>query len=309
MPKEARDIAVSSITASSLRQYETGFKRWWKFCERKKIDSLTAGIPDVLVFLASEFENGASYGTINSFRSAIALLLGPQVGHDERIKRFCKGTAKQRPPAPKYESTWDPKVVLDLFSRWPSNNELSLEKLSLKLITLLALITGHRPQTLSLIDIRNINRKENMLEIKIPGRIKTSGINRKQPTLILPFYPENEKICVAAALQAYLNSSKKVRETETALFISYKKPYKTVGTQTLSRWTKSVLKMSGIDTEIFSAYSTRHAATSAACKKGISIDIIKKTAGWTESSKTFTKFYNLEITEPKDVFARAILKS
>ena len=308
MPKETWDVAMSSLTDSSLRQYETGLKRWWSFCQVRHIDCLAAGIPEVLSFLANEFEKGASYGSVNSFRSAIALILGPKIGQDERVKRFCKGSAKLRPPEPKYESTWDPKIVLDFLSQWPPNDELSLEKLSMKLVTLLALVTGHRPQTLSLIDIRNIKREGNLIEIKIPSRIKTSGVNKKQPMLVLPFYSKNNKICVAAALEAYIDISKELRMTETTLFISYKKPHKAVGTQSLSRWIKNILKMSGINTDIFSAYSTRHAATSAVKRKGISIDMIKKTAGWTKNSETFAKFYNLEVAKANDVFARTILE-
>ena len=142
------------------------------------------------------------------------------MSQDERIRRFCKGSAKQRPPEPKYESTWDPKIVLDFLSPWPPNDELSLEKLSMKLVTLLALVTDHRPQTLSLIGIRNIERKGNLIEIKIPSRIKTPGVNKKQPMLVLPSYSENNKICVAAALEAYIDISKELRRIETILFIS-----------------------------------------------------------------------------------------
>ena len=56
--------------------------------------------------------------------------------------------------------------------------------------TLLALVTGHRPQTLSLIDISNIKREENLIAIHILSRTKTSGVDKKQPMLVLPFYSE-----------------------------------------------------------------------------------------------------------------------
>lgn len=308
MPEGSLDIAVSSLSDSSVRQYETAYKKWWSYCQENHIEVFTVSIPNVLSFLTKEFLNGASYGTINSYRSAIAFILGPKIGQDDIIKKFCRGVSKKRPPKPKYNSTWDPKVVLDFLSKWTPNNELCLEKLSLKLVTLLALITGHRFQTLSLIEIHNIKSTENLIEIKIPARIKTSGPGREQPTLIIPFYPRNKNICVASALEMYVERTRELRGECPYLFISFKKPYKAVSTQSLSRWVKSALTKSGVNTEIFSAYSTRHASTSAAKRSGVNIDTIKKTAGWTKASETFAKVYNLSIIEEKEMFAKAILE-
>lgn len=262
----------------------------------------------MLKFLTDEFQgNKTSYGTLNSCRSAIALLRGPEVGEDARIKRFFKGIEKLRPNRPKYDSTWDPKVVLDHVSQWGVNEDISLKKLSFKLVTLLALITGQRMQMLGLINIENMSRTKEGIEIRIPDRIKTSRINKSQLTLIIPSYRENSKLCVVSALDAYLERTKDLRDIETKLFISFKKPFKAVSSQTLSRWIKNTLRDSGIDVNVFSAYSTRHAATSAAKRSGVNIDVIKKAAGWSAKSGTFAKFYNREIVASKDIFAKSIL--
>lgn len=231
------------------------------------------------------------------------------MGTEPRIRRFCKGVSKQRPPKPKYNVTWDPSKVLDHLCQWPSNELLSLKQLSLKLVTLLALTTGQRMQTLSLIEIENIRTCKNYLEIKIPATIKTSGPGRAQPTLTLPFYKENRKICVATTLQEYLGRTSEVRAGLKQLLISFKKPHNKITTQSISRWIKEVLEASGINTDIFTAYSTRHASTSSAKRNGISIDEIKKTAGWTEKSKTFAKFYDLEIVKKNTAFANAVIKN
>ncbi|KYB24806.1 hypothetical protein TcasGA2_TC032277 [Tribolium castaneum] len=65
--------------------------------------------------------------------------------------------------------------------------------------------------------------------------------------------------------------------------------------------------MAGINTSIFSAHSTRHASSSAALRKGISLDVIHKTAGWSEKSQTFAKTYNLPLAAEND-FAKAIMQ-
>lgn len=90
------------------------------------------------------------------------------------------------------------------------------------------------------------------------------------------------------------------------MFISFKKPFKKVSANTISRWIKKTLELSGIDITVFSAHSTRHATTSAAYKKGVNIDVIRRTAGWTGESTTFARFYNRPIIN-NNIFAETVL--
>lgn len=163
---------------------------------------------DVLLFLTEEFEKGLSYSTINCTRSALSLIVECDIATDHRIKRFFKGISNIRPARPKYEYTWDPNIIIDHFSRRPSNEELSLKELSKKLITLLAITTGHRMQTFSFIELDNIRILKEKIEIIIPARIKTSKRNASQPIVILPYYTD-KKLCVASTLLKYLESTKK----------------------------------------------------------------------------------------------------
>ena len=153
-------------------------------------------VPRAIEFIAKEFEGSASVGTLNSCRSAIALLHGPQLGEDARVQRFFKGLANLRPAKPKYDTTWDPQLVLDHISSWGSTVNLTLERLTFTLVSLCALITAHRIQTLALIDIRNIEKHSDSIRIKIPGRIKTSRVNKTQPTLFIPYYKQHEIVCL-----------------------------------------------------------------------------------------------------------------
>ena len=50
-------------------------------------------------------------------------------------------------------------------------------------------------QTFAQIKTINIKTTTEGAEIKIPDKIKTSGPNRKQPCLDLPYYLEDEKMC------------------------------------------------------------------------------------------------------------------
>ena len=56
--------------------------------------------------------------------------------------------------------------------------------------------------------------------------------------------------------------------------------------------------------DTFTGYSVKHATTSKAYSKGVSIERIKKAAGWTEKSKTFAKYYK----KPK-TFSTPVIKT
>ena len=98
-------------------------------------------------------------------------------------------------------------------------------------------------------------------------------------------------ISPVATLDAYLNSTMDLRGTETHLFIALNKPHKKLSSQTLSHCINKTLQDK----------------TSAAKRSGISIDVIKKAAGWTERSRTFAKFYDRNVINDKRIFAKSIL--
>lgn len=298
---------LASLADNSLKQYDVYFKKWFDFCVRNCIDCYGATIMDILTFLTTLFNNGYQYGSLNSCKAALSLILGSSVSRDDRIIRFLKGAYRLRPPTAKYSATWDTSCVLSYLASQYPNKTLGLEKLTKKCITLLALVTAHRVQTLSKILVTNIEIKNSEIIIKIPDLIKTSKIGATQPLLVLPYFSQKKDICPAETLVDYINRTVTLRSSES-LFIGYRKPHKAVSTQSLCRWIKSTLKESGIDVSIFSAHSTRHAATSKAHQLGVNIDQIRRTAGWSENSDTFFNFYNKKINKhDPSALARAII--
>lgn len=192
----------------------------------------------VISFLTSKFEEGLSYSSLNTTRSAISLILGPHIGTDDRVTRFFKGIFKLRPKKPKYEEVWDPSIVLDYLSNLFPNETLSLQMLTKKLVTILALVAAHRIQTLSLIHIDNIVINDDNISIKIPEIIKTSAPGRSQPNLILPIFKQNISICPATTLKYYLEITREMRQNCKSLIITLRKPYHAASTTTISRWIK-----------------------------------------------------------------------
>ena len=121
-----------SIADSTYKQYNSALKFWWDFCLRFRIDPYNPTETDILDCLTAKFKEGAAYGTINSFRAAIALLSDNKYSDSILLHRFVKGVYRLRPTAPRYESTWDPEEVFCLVSTWYPLETLDLFKLTKK---------------------------------------------------------------------------------------------------------------------------------------------------------------------------------
>ena len=92
----------------------------------------------------------------------------------------------------------------------------------------------------------------------------------------------------------------------TILFISVRKPHHAVKPATIGHWLKKTMEWAGIDTAIFSAHSTRGAATSKAKAAGVSIPDILKAADWSTPS-TFSRFYHRPVPLTGLKFGQGVL--
>lgn len=301
------DFIIDSIAQSTLKQYEGCLKKWINFATNRNYDIFDPTSANVIEFLTMRFNENASYGTLNSSRSAISLIAKRDISNDAIISRFFKGIFRRRPSAPKYSETWNIEQVLQYIENLDNLENLNLKVISEIATTLLVLVTAHRLQTIALVNIDEINVNNLGLQIKIPDRIKTSKIGKNQPLLMVPFFRERPKVCVATIILHYLKITEVIRGGNKRLFLSSVKPHNPISAQTIGHWIKSLLGKAGIDTEKFSAYSTKHASVSTAYRKGIDIDTIRRTAGWTEGSTTFARFYNRPVIETSNKYAISIL--
>lgn len=305
VPTVAIETIISSLAECTLRQYNTTYRLWWSYCSKEGIPLYNATIQNVISFLHTiTQEHNYKYGSVNSHRSALNLILAKEIASDPILKRYMKGISRMRPPRPRYTSTWDPQILLSHLEQIEVDSNLRL--LSQKLVTLLALITGGRIQTISLIRLSNIIEDEQEIQIVITDPIKTTGLNTEQPTLHIPFFRQRPKLCVATALQSYIAMTKKLRKPEQDLvFLTHKKPHRTANKQTLSKWVKQMMSSADLDTTIFRPHSTRHSSTSAALRRGVPLETICRTAGWSPRTATFARFYNRPLTD-QTAFARAV---
>ena len=246
----------------------------------------------------NEFHKGLTYSSINLARSAVSSLglkyEGISLGSHPLVARFMKGVYNLRPSTAKYTDIWDTEQVLTYLKSMDEVSNLSLKLLSQKLAMLIALTTACRVQTLHLLSVKDMKKNDNswLLSLSSLQKHNRPGANLKPIKLIA--FPEDDKLCVVKTLEEYLQRTAELRQDETSLFISVRKPHKRVAKSSISRWIKELMAKAGIDTVKYQAHSVRPASASKAKSRDAPIDLIMKTAGWTKES-TFARFYNKEI--------------
>ncbi|KYQ60030.1 hypothetical protein ALC60_00928 [Trachymyrmex zeteki] len=297
---------IASLSAATINQYSRPLKSWWNFCQNCQITPFDPEINQVLEFLSRELEYTNSYSSFNTMRSAISFISNKAIGNHPLIKLFGKGVNIIKPQKPRYDFIWDPAPVVEKLTHIFPYESLSLDIISRKLVLLLALGSGQRAQTLAAIKVSHIFREENKLILKIPDRLKTSAPGRAQPLLTFARFPDHPNLCIVTILEYYLQPL--CPPECNSLFISCMRPHKAVGVQSISRWIRRGLEECGVQGDLFSAHSTRHASTSLAVKKGISLELVKRAAGWSDKSRVFANFYNRPIVNPES-FCNSVLLS
>lgn len=267
----------------------------------------------IFSFLTNLFDQGYSYSSINTAKSALLNLVSIEGfnnwSESPDMARFMKGIYNLRTPTPKYSVSWDVNIVLKYLKNKRPLEELSLRELTLKTVTLIALTSGQRAQSIHLMKISNLNINENEIICFINDKTKTLRPGFKNVPIRIEKYSDDQDLCVFNSLKRYLQVTASLRQQNNQfLWISHVKPHNNVTKQTISRWIKSVLKEAGINTEIFSAHSTRMASVSKANALGIGLETILKTAGW-KNANNYQKFYLRDLHQNHNAeFAKAVLE-
>lgn len=255
-------------------------------------------VADYLVFLLRNTTN--EYSAVNTARSALSSFLpslgGVPVGQHTLIKRVMRGVFKEKPALPKYTKIFDTNIVLDYLDRLGSSQDISLPQLTERLATLTCLLSGHRDQTISLLDVRDICFTRDMCTMVVNKLTKVTRPGFHIKPMEFKKFTYNDNLCVMSNTLHYLERTFTVRGTHVPLFISPYKPHKPVSVSSISRWVKRCLNKAGVDTSVFGAHSTRAASTSQALRKGISMSEICRAAGWSNCT-TFARHYNKPIID------------
>lgn len=199
-----------------------------------------------------------------------------------------------RPPKPRYSHTWEVSSVPTYLSSLGSNRSLSLKQLLWKLAMLFSLTCPERVSALTKLDLRHCHILPEGVEFTLSSPRKR-GTADQLPTAFFARFPSNSKLCSVETLRCYLKATRSFRPVIPSpkpdpLFISYVKPHKPISAPSLARWLRSLLKASGVNSDIFKAHSVREASTTAAANSNVPLSEILQMADWSSAS-TFQKFY------------------
>lgn len=300
-------IIMASWRTGTKKQYQTFIKRWFQYCFEWKIDPISPSVNNILEFLTLLFDNGLSYSSLNTARGALSALGikldGTSVGSHALVIRYMKGVYNIRPTKPRYSGTWDVSLVLRL---WSPVKNLSLKQLTLKLVMLIALTNAARAQSIHLISVNNMKKCFNEYIFEYSGLLKQCRPGYKMPVVHMKAHPPDRRLCIYVVVKEYLSKTAPIRNGEQSLLLSYVKPHKAVTRDTVSRWIKMVMKLSGVNTDVFGSHSVRSASVSKAKSVDVPVDEILRKAGWTNAT-TFSRFYEKDIIVENESFASGVL--
>ena len=242
---------------------------------------------------------------LNTIRSALSFFTqnsSLNLGTNTTVSRLFRYFYKELPIFPRYMVTWDVGKVFKFLAAWHPHSSLSLKQLTLKTVTLIALTSSDRAQTIHALDIHNLNYVAQGLEFNIPSILKHSRKGRPSRRVLCVEWDAAE-LNVCKYVEAYIAKTFKFRlkavnlgkEKPSQLFLSHRtgKPVKRAS---ISRWIREVLSLSGIDITTFKAGSTRSASTSAAARFGASPEQIIKQGDWSNLG-TYQRFYNRDLND------------
>jgi hypothetical protein len=229
-----------------------------------------------------------------------------EAGKHPMVIKLLRGVYHSNPPCPKYAHTWDPAIVLSHLSS-SASSKMSVMQLSRKTSTLLALTSLLRCAEMAAIQAQSISFTNSGVTF-ILGNLRKAQRAGPLHKISIKRWPDDLAICPVATLEDYIKRMLARRNdvNKNTLFLSTTKPFQPVSSSTIGRWIKDQLKSAGVDTNIYTAHSTRGAAASKSAASGVPIQAILKQGHWSRES-TFARFYQREIQEPADLLENGIL--
>ena len=130
------DFLTKHVSGGTSKGYAYAFKHFVNFCSKKNVCPHTCPPSIIVKYLRQKFDCGASYSTINYTRSAISKFhhgfYGKQISEHPLVSQAVQSVFRQRPPLPRYKSTFDISPVLDYVASLQPLESLDLKTLTLK---------------------------------------------------------------------------------------------------------------------------------------------------------------------------------
>ena len=224
--EDAQDIVLQAWSKGTTKSYNVYLKQWSLYCQEHSIDMYNATINQGIDFLTFLFKSkNLGYSALNTARSALSLFIGKNYnigtfGKQDTVSKLLKGMFRLRPSFPKYMVTYDPDIVLNHLKQIGHQIKMDLKLLTLKLTTLLCLLTGQRNQTIHSLDISCMHVDDKRIIFYIPTILKTTTPSSHLEPLELLRY-QDWRLCVVTHIQLYIRATAKVRGSHNQLLLSY----------------------------------------------------------------------------------------
>ena len=307
--KRVTELLLQSWRSNTHAAYNSAWSKWCRWCFGRNTDPLSASLGSILEFLADQFDLGLQYRSLNTLRSAIstshAQIDSVNVGSHPVVSRLLRGMFNARPPAPRYSESWNVAMVVQYLRNCPSEG-LPIAELGKKVVTLMVLANASRCYDLAALDRDYLRWTPSGAQFTVVQLTKTRTPG--PPKLVhYSFLSEDPEVCPATTLRIYLTKTSDrvaIVNSPKPVFLTSRKPFRRARPETLGHWIKDCLGKAGVDTERFTAHSTRSASSSQARARGVPIAEILKVANWTSDS-TFERFYYR--SEGSEAYTRAVL--
>lgn len=300
LPETSRRIISCSWKESTSGKYNSCLKKWFDYCGKLGVSPATPAVEHIIAFLTEQFEEGKSYQTILGYRSAINTIATVEHYSDicqhPLMHRFIRGVFNIRPPLPKYTKIWDVSIVLSYIRQLGDNEVMPMLKLSMKVATLLMLLSGKRCNSIDAFDIEYMQLRTDFCIFYPTRLLKHDRPGRPLKAITYRAFHQDKLLCPVQAIADYYVRRSELNSTSSKLFLTTTPPHNGASKDTIGNWVKRLLADSGVDTTIYKTHSCRAASTSKAYSFGLPLQTILAAGDW-KSAETFHKHYLKEISD------------
>ena len=248
----------ASWRGSTRTRYDGVLGQWEDFCSQRSKNPLYTTIGNVLNFLATKYEEGTGYSSACTTRAALNPLVTLEGGGDitshPLTARLVKGVFHTRPPMPKYSEVWDMGLVISYIRRLGSNESLGIKILTLKLTALLGILTAQRVSSVADFSLSHTHVLQDRV-IFVPAKLgKHHRQGKKIRKVAIKAYPADPRVCAVETLTFYLKLRKQLADGDQ-LLITHRKPHRPASRDSVARWLRQMLILSGVNPGFFGAHS------------------------------------------------------
>ena len=220
-PEDIQQTILSAFKKSTQRSYNNFANRFATFCNslgKSWKEATSIEIAKFLMEIAKNKERPKS--SLDQALASIAAMFEfankPSPTQSTIISRLRKGLINQTTEPVQKGGAMAPEPLIELFQKWGPNEQLSLEQLRMKAMSLIAFIGMYRPSDLALPTLENVQFKNDLSSVTfcLLGFKNDYNANGAEVTISASADP---LLCPVKALKLYLKKVEPLRNGDKTL--------------------------------------------------------------------------------------------